>query len=114
MSELEGEALDLAVARALGHRVEQCPLGDWMEVLDAKTGALIENTDYSTNWASGGPIIEREQIDVWRMEDGWYAGRDLACATGGEDAWLTAQNWTNGPTPLIAAMRCFVASKAKR
>ena len=60
----------------------------------------------STDWAEGGPIIERERI---RLDCAW------------SDEW-TAQNpynakidgytgWTKGTTALIAAMRCFVASK---
>ena len=52
----------------------------------------------STDWSQAGPIIERE---IARLEDlgdeGWEA-----CGYG-----FTA----TGPTPLIAAMRCYVASK---
>ena len=51
----------------------------------------------------GGPIIEGEGIAVRRsynMEQGdWQAIRD------------GFKNNQNGPTPLIAAMRCYVASK---
>jgi hypothetical protein len=80
-SELTGAALDWAVHQA---RFE---------------GACHDEPfpSYSTNWAQGGPIIERERInitydDVWTAED-----------VDGETQW--------GPTPLIAAMRCYVASK---
>jgi hypothetical protein len=63
----------------------------------------------STDWAKGGPIIERKKIGVWWAthyvdDDGqeygnhWYAE--------------TAEGLVvDGPTPLIAAMRCYVASK---
>ena len=62
---------------------------------------------YSTNWAQGGPIIEREKIELIppRDEDDydWMAvGFALGCAELGIQ---------EGPTPLIAAMRCYVASK---
>lgn len=54
----------------------------------------------STNWAQGGPIIERELIETTR--GGAYA----------EHFWKATRNSTTtyGPTPLIAAMRCYVAS----
>jgi len=58
----------------------------------------------STNWSQGGPIIEREIVSIDKEEGGkrwaafaWRSDRDLQRAIG--------------PTPLIAAMRCYVASK---
>ena len=53
---------------------------------------------YSTDWADGGPIIEREKINLWTEGYDWEATQ--------YGKW---QEW--GPTPLIAAMRCYVASK---
>jgi len=61
----------------------------------------------STDWAQGGPIIEREGMGVWMYqwneqgepEVGWYA----------EDK--DGDHVQKGTTPLIAAMRCYVASK---
>jgi hypothetical protein len=87
-SELTDRALDLAVAKA------------WQPVYSYKH--LVEHAkDFnpSTNWAQGGPIIERERIEV----------RDF-----GGDKWLATDNlYTSkqGETFLIAAMRCYVASK---
>lgn len=56
----------------------------------------------STRWAHGGPIIEHEGIALWQDEEtlGWFASAD----EGRGNDYL-------GPTPLIAAMRCYVASK---
>ena len=63
----------------------------------------------STDWSQGGPIIEREEIGI---------RRNAPCSKGCE--WqgspsITAKGaggkWGYGPTPLIAAMRCFVSSK---
>ena len=54
---------------------------------------------YSTDWAQGGPIIERERLCLYDI---------------GGDEWGCDDNLTprsTGPTPLIAAMRCYVASK---
>lgn len=55
--------------------------------------------EYSNDWAQGGPIIEREKIDVMYEHD----MRWLALPQKGVESY--------GPTPLIAAMRCYVASK---
>jgi hypothetical protein len=60
--------------------------------------------EYSTDWSQGGPIIEREQISI------------RVSTVGGEWVGFTdngwgVEGWSTGPTPLIAAMRCYVASK---
>jgi len=60
---------------------------------------------FSTNWAQGGPIIEREEIDLNCYESpktgvGWWSAE----ITG-------TQARAKAHTPLIAAMRCYVASK---
>ena len=55
----------------------------------------------STDWSHGGPIIERENI--------WLTHNVAAKRHGahkGDDCWFQS-----GPTPLIAACRCFVASR---
>lgn len=54
----------------------------------------------STDWAQGGPIIEREEIELVPKGMYWDAYAD-------EDFHVPH----SGPTPLIAAMRCYVASK---
>ena len=57
----------------------------------------------STDWSQGGPIIERERIsvisDFHEIEEGWLA----------ESYQGNIQQF--GPTPLISATRCYVASK---
>lgn len=60
---------------------------------------------YSTNWAQGGPIIEREKIaiEILSFDNQWSAHYKHPA--------FTHPNRMRGPTPLIAAMRCFVASK---
>ena len=62
----------------------------------------------STCWTQGGPIIERERIRIrFETECYWYF-------TTPTDTWLAnyegVGEWL-GPTALIAAMRCYVASK---
>ena len=61
------------------------------------------NYHYSTDWELGGPIIEREGINL----------RALSGALWEAETWSAegGQYLLDGPTPLIAAMRCYVASK---
>lgn len=54
----------------------------------------------SSNWVQGGPIIEREGIS-------WHCGNKTSWHAYG---YGSSENFS-GPTPLIAAMRCYVASK---
>lgn len=98
VSELTGAALDWAVAKCEGN----LPKGYSFD--RARHG-------YSCNWAQGGPIIEREKIGVW-----WAAlvalndGEELGGHWYAERGYLEGNHVRVGPTPLIAAMRCFVAS----
>ena len=86
-SELTGAALDWAVAK--------CELGEAINEVD-------DPHFYSTDWAQGGPIIEREGINL----------RALSGALWEAETWSAegGQYLLDGPTPLIAAMRCYVAS----
>jgi hypothetical protein len=60
----------------------------------------------STDWQQGGPIIEREWLDVtpWPNE----SDEDLRWQCKQHDS---IECVAFGSTPLIAAMRCYVASK---
>jgi hypothetical protein len=113
-SELTSPALDWAVAKCEGLE----PFTDGVSWIADIAGTYQQLPKYSTAWAHGGPIIEGEQLDVafdrdWKYEptdpddngDRWYA-----TLHGSTD--LDTPLWSYyGPTPLIAAMRCFVASK---
>jgi hypothetical protein len=58
---------------------------------------------FSSDWSQGGPIIERENIFLSPgSENMWPSART---ADGMDTGWVT------GETKLIAAMRCYVASK---
>jgi len=98
-AELEGAALDWAVAKCEG--LDLFATDGWYYPED--TGTRVPYRP-STNWAQGGPIIEREKIDTtWDVA--------LKHKTGVWTASLDCQNEALGDTPLIAAMRCYVASK---
>lgn len=60
----------------------------------------------STDWGQGGPIIEGEGIAVYLMPGGVGGKWRAESGMGYKDNTLAA-----GPTALIAAMRCYVASK---
>lgn len=94
-SELQGAALDWAVAKCEG-------VTDWDSV-----DLVFRDDDFcwyepSTNWAQGGPIIEREGVCLWSEGYDWEAKIQT-----GPGEWLT--EWD--ASPLVAAMRCYVASK---
>jgi hypothetical protein len=89
-SELTGQALDWAVAKCVGDGVAEFTAAGW-------------RFNPSTNWAQGGPIIEREGIPLCPFID--HKGRIESWQAGAfEDAVF-------GTTPLIAAMRWYVASE---
>lgn len=99
-SELSGAALDWAVAKITNPEWwnDGYMTGDPIAALDMDDGSVYSP---STDWAQGGPIIERENMCVHRDDssDEWEAHRS------GDDFGVY---W--GSTPLIAAMRCYVAS----
>ena len=90
-NELIDDALDWAVAKCEGMA------DDMLNDFDEYGWAYSESRRYLTDWKQGGPIIEREGIAIGKSWEGWKAFTETS---GGE-----------GPTPLIAAMRCYVASK---
>lgn len=98
-SELTGAALDWAVAKSTGRYVG---VANGYVCFDTGDGEGFNVFTPSTDWAQGGPIIEREAMCISRTnktrEEPWAA-------------YIDGYYWIDGPTPLIAAMRCYVASK---
>jgi len=86
-SEAEGKVLDYLVAHCECVDEDEC-------LYMVKEDGFVP----STNWAQAGPIIERERICLIDQ---------------GGDYWQALWGWKEafGPTPLVAAMRCYVASK---
>ena len=123
--ELQGAALDWAVAKCEGytglHKIagrmpHEPQLGIWPPRKEYGVMDLWE-LGYSTDWAQGGPIIEREKLGMWwatHYVDGdgveygnhWYA--ETGCTDDNADGPYRV---ATGPTPLITAMRCYVATK---
>lgn len=110
VSELTGALLDYWVARAEGWTIK--PAAPYAGMLYATPERpdewrWLDMFQLSTSWAQGGPIIYRERIrllpslldDTWRASYsriGTPVKYELAC---------------DGPAPLVAAMRAYVASK---
>ena len=106
--DLTGAALDWAVAKADENLY---PKGD-VRLLDGKVFTIEPGNyeqsdrwqlyDPSTSWAQGGPIIERERISIRQWTNVPIV-----------HAYMPQDNapWGAGPTPLIAAMRCFCCSR---
>ena len=108
-SELTGAALDWAVAKCEGMRYIHVRNGKLFVNKTNNKIAAKPGYSPSTRWAQGGPIIEREKISTGYERYGalgsviWDAVLKKA-----SDSSVVLEY---GPTPLIAAMRCYVASK---
>ena len=103
-AELTGYALDYAVELTRGH-VENIRIHPTYKTKGVYRGdqhdTLLSSCSPSTYWGHGGPLIEQEMIDVCAYRGAWRAARYVA----------TAPTYGHGPKPLVAAMRCLVASK---
>ena len=60
----------------------------------------------SSNWTQGGPIIERERIEL-KIPEAKEFGQWMALITDASGDYIHR----SGPTPLIATMRCFVENR---
>ena len=110
-SELTGVALDWAVAKCV---YPDLVWGSSIGVHHASHQIVIPHLpepkcywNPSTDWAQGGPIIEREGIDLYQSTGRICAAMWENIPGGGR---LIAEV-KDCPTPLIAAMRCYVVSK---
>lgn len=111
-STLTGAALDWAVVN-VEHNNKRYKYG--MPCFDPKTKRVYEteglqqigvNFAPSTDWSQGGPIIDRIKGFEFKA---WLEAQFESCCEAHihdyEGDWIQF-----GPTPLIAAMRCYVAS----
>jgi hypothetical protein len=111
-SDLIGAELDYWVARGVGKKVSRWG-GEY--TVDGQ-GDQYNPVRWSpsTDWAQGGPIIERFNIIVWPAEGelGELAHALGEMNAGDKTGWLDLGPHYDlvflGPTKLIAAMRAFV------
>lgn len=108
-ADLTGPRLDAAVARALGlyptpgHNDEESIFADGGACLGTGAGDLRRFAP-SIDWFEGGPIIQIEMIQLmpWKPQ--------LAHIASWTAKTLDGQQ-CHAHTPLVAAMRAYVASK---
>ena len=110
--------IDWAVAKCEGLDVYIPAFANkpWLQYKDCH-GQAHHCPSWSTDWAHGGPIIEREFIrlttDTMWLTEGkpvcWVAEKRLPPPERTPFASEVIRGV--GPTPLVAAMRCYVASK---
>lgn len=112
VSEAAGPALDWLVAKCEGildpvHGEPQPRVvfysDQWNRYMRLNPPPQVYYSDRyepSTDWAQGGPIVEREGISIIFHEQGHWTASNLHGTLCME-----------GPTPLSAAMRCFCANK---
>jgi hypothetical protein len=112
VSDLTGAKLDQWVARAEGKCYTTNP-SEWGNALINDLGRLsIAKTSWDCaryfephkKWSDGGPIIERERIHI-EFDVDEYSEPD--------SPWFAECGvfWDIGPTPLVAAMRAYVACR---
>lgn len=134
VQELSGSRLDWAVAKALGCELvsahdhfRRIAAGAWSEekiveqlgkmaneqmIIDPMTRNAVPIPAFSTFWQSAGPIIDRE--NMWLSSARYMAP---SVTPDADRAWMAKSLALApiapmcGPTPLVAAMRCYVASK---
>lgn len=92
---LEGAALEWAVASI------EYP-EDALVVEPELWADLSMPYEFTTNWRYGGPIIDREHMALNPAMGGGYVAHIPR---------IGARSHQLGPTALVAAMRCFVASR---
>ena len=106
-AELIGPALDWAVAKAEGYEPLVVPTGraeySVGVILAMDYGPRGFACRYSTDWAQGGPLIEKHKVSI-----AYHNGPDctpMACLPDTHPAFEC------GATVLIAACRAIVAAK---
>lgn len=102
-AELTGALLDYWVARAEGLHIRRAGKAVWVTNNGFSAyigGDHVPHYAPSTNWAQGGAIIDDNAIGFLPISDAEYQAEEyITCCLG------------RGPTPLVAAMRCYVQSK---
>ena len=133
-SELTGTAIDWAVARCEGFEIDLITTGKRICVRNYEHEPFWVFCP-STSWEHGGQIIEHEGISLIRCDDDYKTDKQGFTTNKRIPVWaaehggghskqssyegecyppqfeITASGCWYGLTPLIAAMRCYVASK---
>lgn len=118
VAELEGAELDYWVAKAAGFTPKIGSHSSCLILEDPSEVGVVLSYDLwrygsygydfspSTDWRVGGPIIAREGIAIAH-----FGSECKAAYVNGDGYFASVDFRHSGPTPLIAAMRAYVASK---
>lgn len=117
--DLIGAALDWAVATCEGYTLTTDGINQLVEkdrrltILGTCTTGQGIPCGYSPSsyWSQGGPIIEREKIGLDTWQRVWAAQFTFPVKHPTNAKRDPSHHRMNGPTPLVAAMRCYVASQ---
>jgi hypothetical protein len=121
VSELTGALLDYWVGQAEGKESYIYSGYCFLPNPHREPGDADGNYQPSTNWKQAGPIIERENIQLGPPTQRVHRNGGPHAGWGASGIW-SACTWHKGAndrraiahhetSPLIAAMRCYVASK---
>lgn len=120
-SELINAPLDYVVAKCEGYDVKLWYTYRFLgtpkqEIVDRGVAIYAPDDEFeqltycpSSDWAQGGPIIQQENMTLMFDEDGQTYSAYVSLFR--QRGMSNRTRWSNGSTPLIAAMRCLVASK---
>ena len=111
-----------AVGAQLDWMVAKCESVEVEYINDGITRCLLRVSPFtgmyrpSTDWAVGGQLIEREEINLFKhnklsgsQPDTWCAHK-VVPRPNLEGSFNYCALAPEGPTPLIAACRCYVAA----
>ena len=109
LEQATGPALDLLVATCEGHLASITESG---EAIILREG-ITDYFDPHRNWGWAGPIIEREGIGFFCNRTAAIGARFTPDAGADWRAFALNKHVLHyyGSTPVMAAMRCYVASK---
>jgi len=114
VSTLEGAALDWVVGSIEGETDNRLTVFRREDHVGKPVERETEAGSYqyewwspSRIWAQGGVILEREGLQMTTSRGSWVSSSPQSVERDGCRSYYFAE----GPTPLVAAMRCFVAFK---
>lgn len=109
VSEATGPVLDWMVAVCQNVEIDENEEPIFFDDPDPKGERVRYNP--SANWAHGGPIIECQEIELhrWALDEWKAVDTNYQFLNTPQERDTFSKGY--GPTPLVAAMRCYVTSR---
>lgn len=115
INDVQGKALSYLIAKAIWPEKEfpawwfiDRPDGFYLPSLDEDTGNPVDGFYPQSDWGLSGPFLSKHDIFPFKCSGNDY-GAHLPEYV--EHAGKQVRFETFGPSPLVAAWRCFVASR---